>query len=268
MVALSEADDPDEFPIPGALADAIPDANRALKSISRLENPWWRRIWTVQEAVLPDDLTFQWGPLTLPWDVLDDATQTFFADEPRTAFVADHDEDDVWGSLIAHVAWIRNAKIRGDDEFRMSTPFQLIHRWRWREATNPLDKIYSVLGLFDRGSLPLTGVLIDTAATIGERQEIGEGRPLPLEETLQRWHKFAVLGQQQDVTVALSDMSINKEIPEKQLYPGGLYDRTEAFARLALGDVIRDSQQVPARNADEEDVKKVTSFLQREVEIR
>ncbi|KAK8091683.1 HET-domain-containing protein [Apiospora hydei] len=354
-----------------ALADA--DA-------SPFPRPWWERsprptgrsrasaASRTPDAVLPDDLTFQWGPLTLPWDVLHDTTQTFFSAEPRTYFAFDHDPDGVWDNLIAHVAWIHNAHIRDDSEFRMSTPSQLIHRWRSREATNPLDKIYGVLGLFDSGSLPLTercdyelmparvyatmtqelilnekglrpltvnprveearatpgipswalalaapdgpaarpatfaliygywsyqadrrlgpinldiieaqlgqdkltvtGVLIDTVAAVEQRQENREDRPLPIEKTLQRSYQFAVLEQQQqqDVAVAFSEMSIGNESPEKRLYPGGLYDRTEAFARLALGDVIRDRQHVPARTADGEDVQKVLDFLQRDVE--
>ncbi|KAK7960662.1 HET-domain-containing protein [Apiospora saccharicola] len=129
MIALSRADDSDSLPLPESLTDdAIPEANRALKSLSRLENAWWKRIWTVQEAVLPDDLTFQWGPLTLPWRTLMDATQTLCSSESSTFFAIDPPYDEVWDALIADTVWVDNAKIRDDEEYHMSTPFQLIHR--------------------------------------------------------------------------------------------------------------------------------------------
>jgi len=93
MVALSEADDPDSLPLAEAIRSRIPGANRALRSLSRLGNPWWMRIWTVQEAVLPESLTFQWGHLILPWTVLMDACQTLCAGDSRTWFAVVADDD-------------------------------------------------------------------------------------------------------------------------------------------------------------------------------
>ncbi|KAK6837922.1 heterokaryon incompatibility protein-domain-containing protein [Apiospora arundinis] len=365
MVALDEADDLDSLPLSESLESSIPGAYRALKSLSRIENPWWTRMWTVQEAVLPDNLTFQWGPFTFPWDILMDVCQTLCGGGSGFALVYDDDptySGDVWDRLIADTCWVNNAKIREDEEFHMSTPFQLIQRWRWREATNPLDKIYGVLGLFDKGSLPvtercdydlqpsqvyatmtqelilnekglrpltvsprveaaratpgilswaldlnapdgpakrpaafaliygywsyqadqglepmdldviraqlgqnkltLTGLYIDTIEAVGERQENGQDNPLPIAETLRSWHQFAGLDrQQQDMTAALNHLKISDDVPEKSNYPGGRYGRNEAFARLALGDVVRDGQQVPMRTADEGDVQSVGRLL-------
>ncbi|TGO13676.1 hypothetical protein BTUL_0065g00320 [Botrytis tulipae] len=40
---------------------------RALASVGYAKNSWWKRIWTVQEAILPSEILFHWGPLQIPW---------------------------------------------------------------------------------------------------------------------------------------------------------------------------------------------------------
>lgn len=50
---------------------------------------------------------------------------------------------------MAKVVWLEIAKSRSD------SPLYLMIRWRWRHATDPRDKVYALMGLCDRGSMPV-----------------------------------------------------------------------------------------------------------------
>lgn len=65
-------------PVPSCLQSpaAVLGAMRALTSIGPQEHPWWHRIWTAQEAILPSSKTLIWGPLELHWEVLDQLANT------------------------------------------------------------------------------------------------------------------------------------------------------------------------------------------------
>lgn len=64
MAAIGrEQRNPDNVPLPSIFSARFEAAVNALKGITREGNPWWSRIWTVQEAILPDEVVFQWGPL-------------------------------------------------------------------------------------------------------------------------------------------------------------------------------------------------------------
>ena len=49
--------------LPAAVRGNMAGMSEAKKSLAYCGNPWWERIWTVQEAVLPQALALQWGPL-------------------------------------------------------------------------------------------------------------------------------------------------------------------------------------------------------------
>jgi hypothetical protein len=56
----------------------------------------------------------------------------------------------ILGGFMTHAIWLSIAKLRLDE------PFGMIHRWCMREATDPRDKIYGLLGMCEAGRLPLT----------------------------------------------------------------------------------------------------------------
>lgn len=99
--------------------------------------PWWSRIWTVQEAILPPRAILYWGPYQIPWSTLDKAADSFFDDS------APNVPDEFWhndaiGSLTA--------ALRGLSASREEELFMLLWRWRHRKATDPRDKVYGLLG--------------------------------------------------------------------------------------------------------------------------
>ncbi|KAL7808824.1 HET domain-containing protein [Trichoderma aethiopicum] len=118
-------------------------ASAALKAL--LNVPWWSRIWTVQEAILPPKATVYWGPCSLPWTTLDSASDSFF-DGSAPAIHAEFWSN---GCLLD-----LQAALRGLGASRGEDLFQLLWRWRYRRATDPRDKVYGLLGFRSDISLP------------------------------------------------------------------------------------------------------------------
>lgn len=110
-----------------------------------VQNDWWTRIWTVQEAVLPPELTAHWGPLSIPWSVVVTAASNLNS----TSFVA----------LPASLRTIDTSNftpmVRGLAIVKAGeSPLFLLQRWRYRNASDPRDKVYALMGLLKLGSLP------------------------------------------------------------------------------------------------------------------
>ncbi|PVI03953.1 HET-domain-containing protein [Periconia macrospinosa] len=126
--------------------DNVEGMVKAIWSLGYGHNQWWERIWTVQEASLPKDLTMQWGPLTLPWSILDNATWNWTDPE-----VVNTDElSRALGGVMIHAIWLDGPRNGVDDLYC------LIHKWRHRKASDVRDKIYGLLGLCETGILPRT----------------------------------------------------------------------------------------------------------------
>lgn len=110
--------------------------------------PWWKRIWTVQEIMLPKSATLHWGALEISWEHLDRAVDALMDGElcycmPRD-FCRNGSLDDL------------SSAVRGLRYSRTEDILNLLVRWRYRGATVPHDKIYGLMGL--RGDLLLPSV--------------------------------------------------------------------------------------------------------------
>ncbi|KAH7076311.1 heterokaryon incompatibility protein-domain-containing protein [Paraphoma chrysanthemicola] len=120
-------------------------ARAAYAAFAMYGNPWWSRVWTIQEAIIPSSAVFLWGSLALPRAVLFLATEKIRMDQMEYYFT------DEFASLrILHTPLLRRVlyPIRGflhsqDDD----GPLALLMRWRHRNATDPRDKVYALLGL-------------------------------------------------------------------------------------------------------------------------
>lgn len=130
---------------------------KALASISTWKHPWWDRIWTVQEAILPSQKTFIWGPLQISWELLTSGSRVWtrgpMPDQLRTLMVQNRpknlseDISKTMGWLFCNVIWINSAHIGP------SLPTEVIVKWGRRKATNPRDKVFGVLGLLPPSSM-------------------------------------------------------------------------------------------------------------------
>lgn len=120
---------------------------------SKLTNSEISNNRTVQEAALPANLVFVWGPFSLTWDVMIQASTNFIQFHKVEQLLSPHGNilrkhSTLLGDFTCNVIWLSIAKSRND------TPLQSIIRWRGRQATDVRDKVYGLLGMFPAGTLP------------------------------------------------------------------------------------------------------------------
>lgn len=122
-------------------------AQQALIALSIKGNPWWSRIWTVQESVLPREAQAVWGTQKIEWADVQQAARNFCQNlwhlpEPMTSGFVD------WlDNLVSPVRGLELAN--GGD-----SPLNILERWRYRGATDPRDKIFALMGLFPEPPFP------------------------------------------------------------------------------------------------------------------
>jgi hypothetical protein len=137
-------------------------ARRAFKALIMGGNPWWSRVWTLQEASLPFAATLHWGPLTIPLETIELAAKSMCAGwiwcAPSSAKVANE-----YRELVSYFLYpVRGLSIaRAGD-----TPLNTLMRWRYRKATDPRDKVYGFAGLFRADTLSSIHSLRDISYTI------------------------------------------------------------------------------------------------------
>lgn len=118
---------------------------RAAEALNALvTKPWWGRIWTVQEAILPSQRFIYWGPFSLPWERLDRACENAPADLQKY-----QDEFYASGAFRHMPAGVRGLRASANEH-----PLHLLWRWRFRQASEPRDKVYALLGMRPDFRLP------------------------------------------------------------------------------------------------------------------
>jgi len=120
----------------------LTDARRALHWITH--RPWWTRIWTVQECVLPKYCVLMYGPVQMPWlTVLDGVSNLLRHRNSCCALVADIQES----FNLEHVEELQTLRHKYHVMDQKISLEHLLRQFRHREATNPRDKVYGLLGL-------------------------------------------------------------------------------------------------------------------------
>lgn len=141
--------------------DAMVGATRALRSIGPQEHPWWHRVWTIQEAILPSSKTLIWGPLELDWGVLDQLART-----KSTSWVQwTSDTGDVIGAAQTEAEINRMINecldvlatniISVNEGNKGNGPIETVLKGRRRKAFDPRDKVFGLLGLLP-SEMPLS----------------------------------------------------------------------------------------------------------------
>ncbi|KAF9781928.1 hypothetical protein IL306_012696 [Fusarium sp. DS 682] len=120
-------------------------ARKAFHGLFMHGNAWWSRIWTVQEAILPPSANVVWGPLFIPWETLRVAASNMCTESilylPMEAREALNQHESLIDSFMYPV--------RGPETSRGGeSPLYMLHRWRYRGATKPRDKLFTLMGLF------------------------------------------------------------------------------------------------------------------------
>lgn len=122
----------------------------ALDCITDTDNPWWTRVWTVQESLLPKTGLYVWGPLTLSWDTLQLAMHLYDEDDVPS-LLSQFIREEGASELVLSKLWrlqqpLHNAK-------STKNAIDVIAAWRSRRASEPRDNIYGLMGMIST-SLP------------------------------------------------------------------------------------------------------------------
>ncbi|KAK7927474.1 Heterokaryon incompatibility protein 6- OR allele [Apiospora marii] len=123
---------------------ATPSCVSSLKMLLSLS--WWNRMWTLQEAVLPRDVSFVCGSSEITLTAMDRAQEHYYeyqATIPQQE-LRDGPVNAVMDCLSLWVIAIAQLREVGDDRDIVHALFLC----KARQATDPRDKIYAVLGLF------------------------------------------------------------------------------------------------------------------------
>ncbi|KAK3360686.1 heterokaryon incompatibility protein-domain-containing protein [Lasiosphaeria hispida] len=114
--------------------------------------PWWSRIWTVQECILPPVCVLLYGPVSMPWDAV------------LTGLLRFQQHRDTCCAAVPGVRDMLNLPVeaaRDLHSLRHNTApvplARLLPTFRHRGATDPRDKIYALLPLVTQwyGATPL-----------------------------------------------------------------------------------------------------------------
>ncbi|KAE8354715.1 heterokaryon incompatibility protein-domain-containing protein [Aspergillus coremiiformis] len=138
---------------------------------------WWKRVWVIQEVVVPSKIMVLYGSMIAPWEMFVQAANRL------------HNDPQMWlRRLVADDLKILAAfsqQIRGIESIRQRwhsteqiTLLQLLRQFSGREATDSRDRVYALLGLAKDGpsiepiySISESQAFIDTTLDIISRSE-------------------------------------------------------------------------------------------------
>lgn len=127
-------------------------ARVAYATFAMYGNPWWSQVWTIQEAIIPLNAVFVWGHLSvsrhdilaLPPLLKGEFFHTHFSESFRAKRQQHHE-------LLRRMLYPIHGFIHSSTH---DGPLDLLMRWRHREATDPRDKVYALMGLLPDEALP------------------------------------------------------------------------------------------------------------------
>lgn len=127
-------------------------ARKAFAAFAMYGNPWWSRIWTVQEAIIPSSAIFVWGHLSVSRDDMFSTSRYL-----RRNVIYDYFSEEFiewrahYSELIRRMVYPVHGFIHSSTH---DGPLDLLMRWRHRRSTDPRDKVYALMGLMPENALP------------------------------------------------------------------------------------------------------------------
>ncbi|KAF2744694.1 hypothetical protein M011DRAFT_506136 [Sporormia fimetaria CBS 119925] len=120
---------------------------------------WWTRLWTYQEIILASKATILYHNVTISWDCVAGALNNIFQHDRTCCYrilnKAHPEFSGTFNELMSKWHSIEFERQRGFHGIHDYPPFtDLLTRTKWRQATNPLDKVYGLLGLLSAEDAP------------------------------------------------------------------------------------------------------------------
>ncbi|KAI0386530.1 hypothetical protein F5Y04DRAFT_290120 [Hypomontagnella monticulosa] len=129
---------------------------------SFFNQPWFHRVWTVQEAVLAREANITLGDWELDWKPFTDATGILFSASFTTSYSLSLRIQGIKSKTATQSIDISSALYLCDiqDHKRSKNLLPLLSDSRDRKATNPVDHVYAVLGMATEVQSPTTAPLL------------------------------------------------------------------------------------------------------------
>ncbi|MCJ1475418.1 hypothetical protein MMC13_004080, partial [Lambiella insularis] len=165
------------------------------------ENPWWQRVWVVQEVALARNLTIHLGDRTVTWEDLEavlawlarhlSCCAARYRDDPHL-----YNIDRILTNFEDAAVWQAFTRELIQKGHRVSLS-RLLYRLRYLQATDHRDKVYAVLALArddvaePNYSLSVPAIYKSTAfaviAQTGSLEILSSAAPLPQHYDLPSW---------------------------------------------------------------------------------
>lgn len=124
----------------------------ALRQLIRCR--WWDRMWTLQEVVLPKNVTILYGPCVSPWDMFARAANTYSTRKNSLDYgsvpLAYTKVLEFYTQTVLDIEAMRTRWATQEP----SSLLPLLRQFSGRKATDARDRVYALLGLV-RGDLPV-----------------------------------------------------------------------------------------------------------------
>ncbi|KAF4993191.1 hypothetical protein FGRMN_6676 [Fusarium graminum] len=148
---IAEGESEGDLPANLSTGTARKAATSALSGMMLRKNKWWLRTWTIQEAVLTGQKTIVWGAASISWDKCVEAAKELAKPWEQHHRVVDLLSPELFSwDVNEFVTPFISLEFTRED----ALPLFTVHRWRYREATDPRDKVYGLMGLVNRAHVP------------------------------------------------------------------------------------------------------------------
>jgi len=138
------------------------EAIRALKWLG--ERSWWKRIWTVQECILPEQCVVVHGPVQAPWSMFHEAMSNLHR-HLISCCASVPGISEALSSFSVAMSQIRDIQTSRRQRRGISLA-TLLTVFKYRQATKTRDKVYGLLGLVtDWGTAGPNSIIPDYTLT-------------------------------------------------------------------------------------------------------
>lgn len=107
---------------------------------------WWKRVWVIQEVVIATRIMILYGSMIAPWEMFVQAANRVLGNSQMQISSLAVNDTKVLLEFSRRILSIESIRARWQSPEQI-TLLQLLRQFSGREATDPRDKVYALLGL-------------------------------------------------------------------------------------------------------------------------
>ncbi|QMW44309.1 hypothetical protein G4B11_007729 [Aspergillus flavus] len=107
---------------------------------------WWKRVWVIQEVVIATKIMILYGSMIAPWEMFVKAANRVLGNSQMQISSLAVNDTKVLLEFSRRILSIESIRARWQSPEQI-TMLQLLRQFSGREATDPRDKVYALLGL-------------------------------------------------------------------------------------------------------------------------